>query len=112
MHPLHKEDFFNIVSNPKLFHFDSTMKRTTATSTRIKDSPMSENEQKIHSSAGSKRVFFLLWIGQFVSLVGTDITKFSLRIWTYQRTQSVSQVRSHSILNLLDNIYVVRLDYF
>lgn len=43
------------------------------------------------ASTHSKRTFFALWFGQFVSLVGTDITKFALRIWTYQRTQSVGQ---------------------
>eukprot|EP01104_Vermistella_antarctica_P019172 TRINITY_DN7391_c0_g1_i1.p1 TRINITY_DN7391_c0_g1~~TRINITY_DN7391_c0_g1_i1.p1 ORF type:complete len:481 (+),score=90.02 TRINITY_DN7391_c0_g1_i1:144-1586(+) len=34
--------------------------------------------------------FFLMWMGQFVSLLGTDITKFALRVWTYRQTGSVT----------------------
>jgi len=33
----------------------------------------------------------LLWMGQFVSVIGTDITKFALRVWTYQRSGSVTE---------------------
>jgi DHA3 family macrolide efflux protein-like MFS transporter len=32
-----------------------------------------------------------LWAAQFFSLLGTEITKFSLRIWTFQSTQSTMQ---------------------
>lgn len=43
------------------------------------------------NSSSSSWVFFLLWIGQFVSLLGTDITKFGLRVWSFQQTKSVTQ---------------------
>lgn len=32
-----------------------------------------------------------LWLSQFLSLVGSDITKFALRVWVYKETESVSQ---------------------
>jgi DHA3 family macrolide efflux protein-like MFS transporter len=37
------------------------------------------------------RTFFLIWIGQLVSLVGTQLTGFALGVWIYQRTGSVTQ---------------------
>eukprot|EP01117_Protostelium_nocturnum_P002083 TRINITY_DN12722_c0_g1_i1.p1 TRINITY_DN12722_c0_g1~~TRINITY_DN12722_c0_g1_i1.p1 ORF type:complete len:438 (+),score=121.17 TRINITY_DN12722_c0_g1_i1:98-1411(+) len=35
--------------------------------------------------------FYALWFGQFLSLLGTDITKFALRVWTYKESGSVTQ---------------------
>ncbi|PRP86781.1 arabinose efflux permease family protein [Planoprotostelium fungivorum] len=35
--------------------------------------------------------FFGLWLGQFLSLLGTDATKFALRVWSYSDTGSVTQ---------------------
>lgn len=34
------------------------------------------------------RGFFILWFGQFISLVGSSMTRFALTIWAYQETQS------------------------
>jgi len=34
------------------------------------------------------RGFFILWVGQFISLVGSSMTRFALTIWAYQETQS------------------------
>jgi MFS family permease len=39
----------------------------------------------------SLRVFLIVWFGQLVSLVGSGLTSFALGVWTYQRTQSVTQ---------------------
>lgn len=30
--------------------------------------------------------FKLVWLGQFISLMGTAMTKFALLIWAYQQT--------------------------
>lgn len=38
----------------------------------------------------STYVLALLWITQFLSLFGTEVSKFGLRIWTYQSTQSTT----------------------
>jgi MFS transporter, DHA3 family, macrolide efflux protein len=35
------------------------------------------------------RGFLLLWFGQFVSLVGSALTRFAITIWAYQQTESV-----------------------
>jgi DHA3 family macrolide efflux protein-like MFS transporter len=36
-------------------------------------------------------MFALLWLSQFLSLMGTDMSKFALRVWTYESTHSVLQ---------------------
>ncbi|QRO01826.1 MFS transporter [Archangium violaceum] len=35
--------------------------------------------------------FGLLWLGQLVSLLGSGLTSFSLGVWTYERTGSVTE---------------------
>ena len=35
--------------------------------------------------------FAALWIGQFLSVLATDVSQFALRTWTYQHTQSATQ---------------------
>lgn len=35
--------------------------------------------------------FFLLWFGQFISMVGSGLTGFALGVWVYQRTGSVTK---------------------
>lgn len=37
------------------------------------------------------RVFLLVWFGQLISLIGSNLTSFALGVWVYQRTGSVSQ---------------------
>lgn len=39
----------------------------------------------------SLRIFLVVWFGQLISLVGSGLTSFALGVWTYQRTQSVTQ---------------------
>ena len=39
----------------------------------------------------NKQVFFLLVLSQFLSLLGTDVVKFAVRVWTYKETGSVAQ---------------------
>ncbi|MGG6264532.1 MFS transporter [Leptolyngbya sp. AN03gr2] len=38
-----------------------------------------------------KKVFLSLWIGQFLSAIGSRLTGFALGIWVYQQTSSVTQ---------------------
>ncbi|MEA2001675.1 MAG: MFS transporter [Actinomycetota bacterium] len=38
------------------------------------------------------RTFLVVWVGQFVSLVGTNLTGFALSIWVYQETGSATQL--------------------
>ncbi len=37
-------------------------------------------------------IFLIVWIGQLVSLLGSNITNFALDIWVYQQTGSVTQL--------------------
>src|SRR5262245_50523630 len=47
----------------------------------------------MHGSLSSQgvRVFLLVWMGQFGSLVGSGLTSFSLGVWIFQRTASTTQ---------------------
>ena len=40
-------------------------------------------------SRGSMRVFLIIWFGQLVSLVGSQLTGFALGVWVYDQTRSV-----------------------
>lgn len=35
---------------------------------------------------GDMRVFLVIWVGQMISLLGTQMTRFALMIWAYQQT--------------------------
>lgn len=37
------------------------------------------------------RIFFPVWAGQLVSLIGTGLSEFALSLWVYQHTQSITQ---------------------
>jgi MFS family permease len=39
-----------------------------------------------------RRGFYLVWLGQLVSLLGTELTNFGLGVWVYQRTGSVTDL--------------------
>ena len=38
------------------------------------------------------RIFFTIWIGQLVSLLGSQLTGFALGVWVYDQTHSVSML--------------------
>ncbi|MBI5353302.1 MAG: MFS transporter [Chloroflexi bacterium] len=44
------------------------------------------------SPAYSLRSFLIIWIGQLVSLVGSQLTGFALGVWVYDQTHSVMQL--------------------
>lgn len=39
-----------------------------------------------------RRDFHLVWLGQVISLLGTELTNFGLGVWVYQRTGSVTDL--------------------
>lgn len=43
------------------------------------------------SGRNSMRSFFVIWVGQVISVIGSDLTGFALGVWVYQRTGSVTQ---------------------
>ncbi len=46
------------------------------------------NQPPAHASHGL-RAFLIIWIGQLVSLVGSQLTAFALGVWVYDQTRSV-----------------------
>ncbi len=42
--------------------------------------------------ARGMRTFFAIWFGQFVSLLGSQLTGFALGVWVYNQTHSVSML--------------------
>ncbi len=50
------------------------------------------------------RVFLLIWLGQSVSLIGSNLTGFALGVWVYQRTGSVTQFALISLFTALPGI--------
>ena len=42
-------------------------------------------------SSSGMRIFGIVWLGQFVSLIGSGLTSFVLGLWVYQLTGSVTQ---------------------
>lgn len=51
-------------------------------------------------------VFTLIWFGQFVSLLGSEISSFGLGIWVYQRTGSSTQFALISLFATLPGILI------
>jgi MFS family permease len=51
-------------------------------------------------------VFLLIWLGQIVSVIGSDLTGFALGIWVYQRTGSVTQFALISLSTILPGIAI------
>lgn len=52
------------------------------------------------------RIFILIWVGQLVSLIGSDLTGFALGVWVYQRTGSVTQFALISLFAQLPRIVI------
>jgi DHA3 family macrolide efflux protein-like MFS transporter len=42
------------------------------------------------ATEGDWKTFFIFWLGQVVSMLGSGLTGFGLAVWVYQRTGSVS----------------------
>jgi MFS family permease len=50
------------------------------------------------------RVFLLVWIGQLVSVFGSGLTSFSLGLWVYQRTGSVTAYSLMALAHALPQV--------
>lgn len=52
----------------------------------------SSSSSSLHNGEKKRLIAFAtLWLGQFFSILATDVAKFALRVWTYQQTSSVTQ---------------------
>jgi MFS family permease len=54
----------------------------------------------------SLKEFLTIWVGQFVSLVGSGLTGFALDLWIYQQTGSVTQFALIALFNTVPPILV------
>ncbi|MDJ0724505.1 MAG: MFS transporter [Prochloraceae cyanobacterium] len=52
------------------------------------------------------RIFFLVWLGQVVSLLGSKLTEFAMGVWVYQQTGSITQFGQIVLLMYLPNILI------
>jgi MFS transporter, DHA3 family, macrolide efflux protein len=43
------------------------------------------------TSIGGMRTFLVVWLGEVVSMIGSDLTAFALGLWVYQHTGSITQ---------------------
>lgn len=50
--------------------------------------------------------FILLWLGQTISMMGSDMTEFALGVWVYQQTESVTQFALISLFIYLPKIII------
>ena len=56
------------------------------------------------ATISSMRVFLLIWFGQVISLVGSELTGFALGVWVYQRTGSATQFALIAVFTTLPAI--------
>lgn len=52
------------------------------------------------------KTFFVIWFGQFVSVMGTRLSAFALGVWVYQRTGSATQFALIALFTLLPTILI------
>lgn len=51
-------------------------------------------------------VFFTIWLGQFLSLIGSELTRFALGVWVYQETGSITQFSLISVASVLPVVFL------
>jgi len=49
-------------------------------------------------------IFYIVWLGQVVSLIGSGLTSFALGVWVFQRTGSVTQFALIGLFSVLPRI--------
>jgi MFS family permease len=57
-----------------------------------------------NNSARSLTTFYTLWFGQLISLLGSELTGFSLGVWVYQQTGSATQFALIALCTVLPGV--------
>jgi MFS transporter, DHA3 family, macrolide efflux protein len=52
------------------------------------------------------QTFLFIWIGQIISLLGSKLTEFSLGVWVYQQTESLTQFSLVVLCMYLPNLVI------
>ncbi len=66
-----------------------------------------ETEQPVQAKTAGPaefRTFLIIWTGQLVSLLGSNLTGFALGVWIYERRGSVTEFALISLFNTLPGI--------
>jgi DHA3 family macrolide efflux protein-like MFS transporter len=58
------------------------------------------------TSTRSMRTFYLVWFGQMISLIGSNLTSFGLGVWVFQRTGSATQFGLIAVASILPGILI------
>ncbi|MEH1865565.1 MAG: MFS transporter [Nostoc sp.] len=59
-----------------------------------------------HTATHHLRVFIIIWLGQLISLIGSELTGFALGLWVYQKTGSVTHYSLISVFTLLPGLII------
>ncbi|MBW4510728.1 MAG: MFS transporter [Scytonematopsis contorta HA4267-MV1] len=57
-----------------------------------------------HPKNTGMQIFTFIWIGQIISLIGSQLSNFALGVWVYQKTGSVTQF---SLISLFTSLPIV-----
>jgi DHA3 family macrolide efflux protein-like MFS transporter len=60
----------------------------------------------LHPKNKGMQIFTLIWFGQVISLIGSQLTNFGLGVWIYQQTGSVTQFALISLFTSLPMILI------
>ncbi len=52
------------------------------------------------------RTFLIVWFGQLISLIGSQLTSFALGVWVYQNTDSITQFALISFFAMLPGLII------
>ncbi|ETX04238.1 MAG: MFS transporter [Candidatus Entotheonella gemina] len=63
----------------------------------------------LNLSASGVRIFFVIWLGQLISLIGTRLTAFALGYWVYEQTGSATQFMMIAVVTALPGILMLPL---
>ncbi|WP_017654193.1 MFS transporter [Fortiea contorta] len=59
-----------------------------------------------HPKNTGMRIFTIIWFGQMISAIGSQLTSFALGVWVYQQTGSVTQFALISLFTTLPMILI------
>jgi len=73
------------------------------TCNQLKSNPKSQGDSSVASKKPKAKlsIFFIIIIGQIISILGSSLSGFSLGVWMYQKTDSITYFSMISICTLL-----------
>jgi MFS family permease len=65
---------------------------------------MTSSHTAPRGASDRRRTFWILWLGQLVSLLGSGITQFALAVWAFQRSGSATQFGAIAMCSVLPGL--------